>query len=147
VAQRLAALTTDGNVWGARFFAHVVQDEATAPALETIIEQRNALAHGRQTLSLANIKKLVMQGLQLESWERIPDTYGELRLLDWQPWVGTPPTGPKVGLFERWQKNAVRYLVPETGEIFKAPRHVIVGDGQHAKAMEGRYAMGCSEET
>ena len=33
----------------------------------------------------------------------------------------------KIGLFERWQKNALRYLVPETGEIFKVPRRSAVG--------------------
>ena len=32
------------------------------------------------------------------------------------------------GLFERWQKNALRYLVPETGEIFKAPRSSAIRD-------------------
>jgi hypothetical protein len=28
----------------------------------------------------------------------------------------------QMGIFERWQKKAIRYLVPETGEIFKVPR-------------------------
>ena len=55
--------------------------------------------------------------------ERIQETDGEPRLLEWRPWVMTPPT-----LFERWNKNAMRYLVLETGEIFKAPRPAIVGD-------------------
>jgi O-acetyl-ADP-ribose deacetylase (regulator of RNase III) len=123
-AQRLAAtVTMDGNTWGARFFARVVQDGTAARALGTIIDQRNNLAHGRQSLPLAKIKKLVTQGLQLESWEQIPETDGELRLLDWRPWVGTPSTGTgQTGLFERWQRNALQYLVPETGEIFKVPR-------------------------
>jgi hypothetical protein len=94
VAERLAATATiDGKSWGARFFAHLVQDEAAVSALETIISQRNNLAHGRQTLPLDKIKKLVTQGLQLESWEQIQGTDGELRLIDWQPWVRTPSSG------------------------------------------------------
>jgi hypothetical protein len=126
VAQHLAESTTDGSVWGARFFARIVQDQAAAPALGSIIEQRNALAHGRQSLPLGEIKKLVMKGLRLESWEQIPEIDGELRLADWQPWIGTTGTG-QIGLFERWQKNDLRYLVPETGEIFKVPRGSAVG--------------------
>jgi len=38
------------------------------------------------------------------------ETDGELQLADCQ-----------AGLFERWQ-NAIRYLIPETGEVFKVPR-------------------------
>src|SRR5262249_47875623 len=110
----------DSSSWGARFFVRVLRDVTSARALENVIAQRNALAHGRQSLPPAKIKKLVTQGLQLESWEQIPETDGELRLVKWRPWVGTPPTGTnQIGLFERWQKNALRYLVPETGEIFK----------------------------
>ncbi len=76
-----------------------MQDQAAAPALGTIIEQRNALAHGRQSLPLGEIKKLVMKGIGLESWEHIPEIDGELQLVDWQPWIGS--TGHKpVALFE-----------------------------------------------
>ena len=130
LARRLATTAVmDNSAWGARFFVLVLQDMTSSRALEAIIAQRNALAHGKQTLPLAEIKKLVTQGVQLESWKQIPETDGELRLVDWQPWVGTPPTGTsQIGLFERWQKNAFRYLVPETGEIFKTPRGSIVGD-------------------
>jgi hypothetical protein len=130
VAQRLAAEPKDGNVWGARFFASVVQDREAGRALEIINAQRNNLAHGRQSLPIARIKKLVIRGLQLESWELISETDGELRLVDWRPWVGTPSTGiGQIGLFERWQRNALRYLVPETGEIFKVPRRSAVLGG------------------
>ena len=87
-AQRLAATEiVDGNAWGARFFARVMQDEAAARALEIIIAQRNDLAHGRRSLPLVEIKKHVMKGLQLESWERIPETDGEFQVSDWQPWA------------------------------------------------------------
>jgi hypothetical protein len=61
---------------------------------------------------------------------RIPETDGELRLTDWQPWVGIPPTETnQIGLFERWQKNSLRYLVPETGEVFNVPRQSVGGGG------------------
>jgi len=57
------------------------------------------------------------------TWSRIPDADGELRLADWGPSAGTASLAPdQIGLFERWQKNALRYLVPETGEIFKISR-------------------------
>ena len=62
-------------------------------------------------------------GLQLESWERIIETDGELRLLDWRPWIVTSPSNPpQVGLFERLENSTIRYLIPETGEIFIVPR-------------------------
>jgi hypothetical protein len=32
----------------------------------------------------------------------------------------------QIGLFERWQKNNLRYLVPETGEVFNMPRRSFV---------------------
>jgi O-acetyl-ADP-ribose deacetylase (regulator of RNase III) len=117
----------DSSVWGACFFSSVLSDASCAGALDDINQQRNNLAHGRLSLSLAKIKQLVARGLQLESWERISETDGELRLTDWRPWVGTSPTqAGQIGLLERWQKNAMRYLVPETGETFKAPRNSIV---------------------
>ena len=57
-------------------------------------------------------QRLVAQGLDLELWERIAETDGELRLADWRPWVRISSTGPdKIGLFERWQKNSLRYCL------------------------------------
>ena len=51
------------------------------------------------------------------------ETDGELQLADWIPWIATSPANTgQAGLFERWQKSAIRYLVPETGEVFKVPR-------------------------
>jgi hypothetical protein len=131
IAQRLAATATlDDHAWGARFFTRLVQGKAAARALETIVTQRNNIAHGKQSLPLAAIKKLVTQGLELELWEQIPEIDGELRLVEWQPWIGTLSTGTgQIGVFERWQRNALHYLVPETGEIFKVPRRSAVGGG------------------
>src|SRR5258705_10276077 len=117
-----------GGVWGAGFFASIMQDEAASRALEIINAQRNNLAHGRRSLSLVEIKKHVTKGLKLESWGRIPETDGEFQVLEWQPWARASSTEPgQFGLFERWQENALRYLVPETGEIFKVPRGPAVG--------------------
>jgi hypothetical protein len=53
--------------------------------------------------------------LQLDAWEWISDADGELQLGDWS-------RADQIGLFERWQKNTIRYLVPKTGEVFKVPR-------------------------
>jgi O-acetyl-ADP-ribose deacetylase (regulator of RNase III) len=131
-AKRLAGTAElDSGAWGARFFSRLLKDAGSSGrALAEINHQRNNLAHGRQSLPLAKIKKLVAQGLHLELWERIPETDGELRLADWRPWVGIPPTGTdQIGLFERWQKNSLRYLVPESGEVFDVPRHSVVGGG------------------
>jgi O-acetyl-ADP-ribose deacetylase (regulator of RNase III) len=109
--------------WGANFFASVLRNEESVSALETLNTQRNNLAHGRETMSVGQIRELTLQSLQLKDWEKIQKTDGELRLTDWIPWVVAPSSAPgKAGLFERWQKNAIRYLVPETGEIFKVPR-------------------------
>jgi O-acetyl-ADP-ribose deacetylase (regulator of RNase III) len=120
----------DRSAWGVRFFSRVLKDTRSERALDAINQQRNNLAHGRRTLPLAKIKKLVARGLNLELWERIAETDGELRLADWRPWVGIPPSGTdQIGLFERWQKNSLRYLVPETGEVFNVPRHSFVGGG------------------
>ena len=153
VAQRLAVATMDRNAWGARFFALVMQDAAAGRALAIIIEQRNALAHGRRSLSLAEIKKLVTNGLQLELWARIMETDGEFRVVDWGPWarVSSTQTG-QIGLFERWQKNAIRYLVPETGEIFKVSRDLAVGNRKCVGPRTARHrcaasGFGCAEPT
>ena len=111
------------RVWGADFFASVLRNNASVRALETLNSQRNNLAHGRKSMSVVEINELMLQSLQLKEWEKIPQTDGELHLADWIPWVvaSSSATG-KTGLFERWQKNAIRYLVPETGEVFKVPR-------------------------
>jgi hypothetical protein len=124
MVQRLAPMATmDCNVWGARFFSRVVQDKVAARALEAINTQRNNLAHGRKSLPLAEIKKLITQSLDLDSWEQISKIDGELRLLDWRPWVETPSTteNGNFGLFNRWQQKTLHYLVPDTGETFELP--------------------------
>jgi hypothetical protein len=101
----------------------VLKDNAAVRALDNVIEQRNNLAHGRKSLPLAKVEKLVFQGLRADAWARISDADGEPRLVDWIPWVMRSSATPsQTGLFERWQKNAIRYLVPETGEVFKVPR-------------------------
>jgi O-acetyl-ADP-ribose deacetylase (regulator of RNase III) len=65
IAQRLAATATlDDHAWGVRFFIRLLRDKAAARALETIVIQRNNVAHGRRSLPLAEIKKLVTRGLQ-----------------------------------------------------------------------------------
>jgi len=91
---RILATTkmVDDKVWGARFFARVMRDEAAARKLEIINAQRNDLAHGRRSLSLVEIKKHVLKGLQLESWGRIPETDGEFQVLEWQPWARVSST-------------------------------------------------------
>jgi O-acetyl-ADP-ribose deacetylase (regulator of RNase III) len=117
------ALPTETNVWGAKFFSSVLKNKTVAAGLEAINAQRNNLAHGRTSMSLDEIKKMVAQSLQLVAWATISDADGELRLADWIPWVVTSATqNEQTGIFERWQKSAIRYLVPETGEIFKEPR-------------------------
>jgi hypothetical protein len=103
-----------------------LKSDAVKRALETINAQRNNLAHGRQTLSLAKIKELVTQGLQLAAWARISEADGEFTLPDWVPWLrALSPTTGQTGLFERWQTNVFRYLVPETGEVSNVPRKSI----------------------
>jgi O-acetyl-ADP-ribose deacetylase (regulator of RNase III) len=58
VATRLAASSLiDPKAWGARFFASVFQDVISTRALEAINAQRNDLAHGRQSLSLATARR------------------------------------------------------------------------------------------
>jgi hypothetical protein len=118
---------------GTRFFVNILKDAKSSSALDQINHQRNNLAHGRQSASLSTVKKLVADGLQLGSWSRIADTDGVLRLKDWWPWVGMH-AGDQIGLFERWQKNQLRYLVPETGKIFRMPRDEDIRE---------RYSIAC----
>lgn len=118
-----ASPAIDKEFWGAKFFASVLKNDVAACALETVNTQRNNLAHGRKSLPLGKIMDLIVQGLQLGAWANIAQADGELRLADWIPWVAVSSVSTaQAGLFERWQKNAIRYLVPETGEVFKVPR-------------------------
>lgn len=109
--------------WGVRFFRDVMMDKSATRALETINFERNNLAHGRKTSSVAEIEGLVRNGLRLGDWKTIRDSDGDLVLADWAPWVRVASGAQRsAGLFERWQKNAIRYLIPGTGEVFKVPR-------------------------
>lgn len=112
-----------GNVWGAQFFRDVMADKSAARALEVVNFERNNLAHGRKTPPVAEIESLVREGIRLGDWRQIPEQDGDLVLSEWAPWVRTASVTPEsAGLFERWQKKTIRYLVPGTGEVFKVPR-------------------------
>jgi O-acetyl-ADP-ribose deacetylase (regulator of RNase III) len=50
----------NAKVWGTKFFASVLRNEAAKRALEEINTQRNNLAHGRATLPLIEMKELVL---------------------------------------------------------------------------------------
>jgi hypothetical protein len=42
-------------------------------------------------------------------------------LSSWEPWIAQSPKGDgQIGLFERWQKGSMSYLVPETGAMFES---------------------------
>jgi O-acetyl-ADP-ribose deacetylase (regulator of RNase III) len=123
MAQQLAAGPFHEKAWGTGLFARVLKDTKCAQALSGVINQRNNLAHGRQTLSLNEIKNQVMQALELGSWKRISETDGTLQLSDWRPWIGMRSNEKsQFGLFQSWKKEARCYLVPDTGEIFELPR-------------------------
>jgi O-acetyl-ADP-ribose deacetylase (regulator of RNase III) len=59
------------SVWGAKCFTSVLRNENAATALEAVNAQRNNLAHGRMSLSLVQIEKLMVQSLQLDAWAAI----------------------------------------------------------------------------
>jgi hypothetical protein len=120
-AHKLATLPVNSDCWGVKYFANVLKSATTAEALESIYKQRNDFAHGRATMPLAEVKKLVFQALQIDSWGMISEVDGELRVADWAPWIATSADVDRgVGLFERWEENVVRYLVPETGQVFES---------------------------
>jgi hypothetical protein len=66
-----------------------------------------------------------MRSLQLREWANISQTNEELRLADWVPFVAQSADTGQTGLFERWQKNSIRYLVPESGEVFNINRKAV----------------------
>lgn len=121
-ALKFATASGKGEAWGTDFFGSVLTSETSARALEALNTQRNNLAHGRKSLPIREIRELVVRGLQLNGWPNISHEDGELRIADWFPWVVASSATTGLGLFERWQKNAIRYLVPVSGEVFKVPR-------------------------
>lgn len=121
LASNLAsALPIGTKFWGSQTFATVLKNKQARFAIDTLIAQRNDLAHGRQSKPLATITDLVKKGLRLHDWASISKTEGPFRPDDWSPWIRLSPR-KEVGLFDRWQENWFRYVVPETGEVFKVP--------------------------
>jgi O-acetyl-ADP-ribose deacetylase (regulator of RNase III) len=113
------------KVWGTKFFREMLTDSAILTALEEVNVERNNLAHGRKSIAVAEVRKLVMRYLRLSEWSKISQTDGELRLEEWEPFVARSAETAQAGLLERWQKNAIRYLVPESGEVFKVNRKAV----------------------
>jgi hypothetical protein len=58
-AHKLATLPVNSDCWGVKCFANVLKSATAAEALEGIHKQRNNFAHGRATMPLAEVKKLV----------------------------------------------------------------------------------------
>jgi O-acetyl-ADP-ribose deacetylase (regulator of RNase III) len=121
LASELASTLPVGEkFWGSKTFAAVLKDKLSRSAMAALIAQRNDLAHGRQSKALGTIADLVKNGLGLKDWPKISETEGPFRPNDWIPWIRLMPTN-QAGLFDRWHENWVRYVVPETGEVFKEP--------------------------
>jgi hypothetical protein len=120
-----AAPVVHRKIWGDEFFRQVLTDAAAVTALEVVNGQRNNLAHGRKSVVLVQLRELVIKALKLHAWANISHTDGEFRVADWVPFVAQSVDTGQTGLFERWQKNAIRYLVPESGEVFNVNRTAI----------------------
>ena len=124
-AMRLAKSRTgqSSEFWGNSFFSKLLTDSAVLEKFEILNAQRNNLAHGRTSLPITEIQRYVNEGLRLNEWVRIIDKYGPFQIDEWKPWiVASSEHNGAVGIFERWQKSCVRYLVPETGLVFKSIR-------------------------
>lgn len=110
-------------LWGVSHFTSTLRDPAAARAMEEINSQRNNLAHGRASASLLTIVDLVRLGLRIDEWHHIVDADGPFQPIDWHPWIhGQHDPNQAGAIFERWQKNHIRYLIPNTGVVFKVPR-------------------------
>ena len=121
LASELASgLPASTKFWGSQIFTEILKNKQARSAMDTLITQRNALAHGRQSKSLSTITDLVKKGLRLHDWASISKTEGPFRPEDWIPWIRQSSRN-QAGLFDRWQGNWLRYVVPETGEIFRVP--------------------------
>jgi O-acetyl-ADP-ribose deacetylase (regulator of RNase III) len=109
--------------WGVSHFSATLRDPVCAKALEEVNSQRNNLAHGRASSPLGTIMESVNRGLRIDEWRHIADEEGPFLPSKWGPWLrgSTSPSEPE-GIFERWQKNHIRYLVPDTGMVFKVQR-------------------------
>jgi O-acetyl-ADP-ribose deacetylase (regulator of RNase III) len=119
LASELAnALPADSKFWGSQIFATVLRNKQSRSAMDTLITQRNALAHGRESKPLATIVDLVRKSLRLYAWTTISEAEGPFQPGNWIPWIRLSATS-QTGLFDRWQENWIRYVVPETGEVFR----------------------------
>ncbi|QYM77814.1 macro domain-containing protein [Horticoccus luteus] len=127
-ARKAASADLDPTIWGARFFAGVISREDCAHALRSVRHERNNLAHGRKSISLGELETNCYVGLQLADWSRIPEMDGSLDLSQWKPWIvrrDSELTGaPREGLLERCQESVLRYVIPETGEMFALPKRI-----------------------
>lgn len=109
--------------WGMSHFATTLRDPIASKALEEVNSQRNNLAHGRASSPLASIVECVSRGLRISEWSRISAEEGPFNASTWRPWLTeSHALHTTEGIFERWQKNHIRYLIPDTGMVFKVKR-------------------------
>lgn len=112
----------DTSAWGAEVFRDILKNKIFQDLFENLNVQRNRLAHGKEPCSLKQIEGWVTSIINADLWNRIAGKYGKFCAADWKPWIaGISPATGDFGLFERWRKNFIRYLIPETGQTFIVP--------------------------
>jgi O-acetyl-ADP-ribose deacetylase (regulator of RNase III) len=123
-ALRLASgimIENDDETWGSFFAEGLTKTVRGERPIARVIADRNAIAHGRKAREYSKILRDVKLFLGAEDWSsRLLNISPPITLLP--PWIIQSPKPDEYevhGIFDKWFKNSVSYVIPHTGEVFR----------------------------
>lgn len=118
----------DADEWTQLCYS-LIADDFNRRNLEHINQDRNDIAHGRESRSAEQIHASIVEFLQKDRWNQCRVIAGSPLLSNLYPWLTEAPSGESFGksfgILDKWAKNHWTYLIPASGKSFKIPSPVL----------------------
>jgi O-acetyl-ADP-ribose deacetylase (regulator of RNase III) len=109
------------------FLGKIVFESEATQVVDRLNVDRNAIAHGRNARSVADIRADVAALLHGSEWRALSQRIAPPNHVELSPWLvkrGDGGSASKteavdIGVFEKWDKEKISYLIPCSGTFFQ----------------------------
>jgi O-acetyl-ADP-ribose deacetylase (regulator of RNase III) len=126
IAERMARqfLDSQNNDRWQHFLSALVADAVSAGVIKRLNDDRNAIAHGRETRQAQDLRADIHQFIQSQKWKELAQECQPPGQNGLPPWLVLQPgdvhmgNGRNIGVFESWKPGERTYVIPWSGGEF-----------------------------